>query len=231
MTDHIPQDLSPDGRDIREFTDQLRPLHPVVMNTRGEYSLLRHADVIAAAMDDETFSSAVSAFLQIPNGLDGDQHTMFREVLDPFLSAEAVAPFEEDFSRIADTLASELPFGVPVDAVSEVGAVFAVRAQSVWLGWSADLERPLVEWVSASRDAARAGDREQLRHVAEHFDDLIRSVLVPRRSATGEVIGDDVTAQLMATTVAGRRLTDERSCRCCVTGPAAIWVRSLCVWA
>lgn len=209
MPDHIPEDLSPDGRDIREFTDQLRPLHAVVKNTRGEYSLLRHADVVAAALDDETFSSGVSAFLQIPNGLDGDEHTLFREVLDPFLSAEAVAPFEDSFARIAAELAAELPSGVAVDAVSDVGAVFAVRAQSAWLGWSSDLERPLVEWVSANRDASRAGDRDQLAEVADHFDDLIRSVLVPRRSPTGEVVGDDVTAQLMATKIKGRSLTDE----------------------
>lgn len=209
MTDHIPQDLSPDGRDIREFTDQLRPLHAVVRNTRGEYSLLRHEDVVAAALDDETFSSAVSAFLQIPNGLDGEEHTAFRAVLDPFLTREEVEPFAAAFEEIARTLAAELPAGEPVDAVSDVGAVFAVRAQSSWLGWSADLERPLVEWVSTNRDAARAGDRAQLAEAAEHFDDLIRSVLAPRRSAAGEVIGDDVTARLMRTTIFGRALTDE----------------------
>ncbi len=217
MTDHIPaelsadlpDDVSPDGRDIRDYTDQLRPHHPVVVNDRGEYVLLRHADVRAAALDDETFSSAVSAFLQIPNGLDGDEHTRYRTALDEFLSAEAIEPFEEDFVRIGRELASSLPLGTPVDAVSQVGAVFAVRAQSAWLGWSKRLEQPLVQWVSDSREAARAGDRVRLARVAEDFDAIIRSVLEPRRGPSGEVVGDDVTAQVMRTTVEGNPLTDE----------------------
>ena len=201
--------MSPDGRDIRAYTDELRPQHPVVVNDRGEYVLLRHADVKAAALDDVTFSSAVSAFLQIPNGLDGEEHDRYRSALDQFLTADAIAPFTDDFTRIARDLAASLPVGVPVDAVSEVGAVFAVRAQSAWLGWSESLEQPLVDWVSESRDAARAGDRSRLAKVADDFDAIIKSVLEPRRTSSGEVVGDDVTCRVMRTEVDGHELTDE----------------------
>ena len=71
MTDHIPDEVSPAGRDLRAYTDELRPDYPVVRNDRGEWVLLRHDLVRRAALDDISFSSAVSRFLQVPNGLDG----------------------------------------------------------------------------------------------------------------------------------------------------------------
>ena len=171
--------------------------------------LVRHVHVRAAALDDATFSSAVSAHLQIPNGLDGDEHTAFRAALDPFLSAAALAPYHERFRTIAAQLASRLPTGEPVDAVTQVGAVFAVRAQSAWLGWPAELEQPLVDWVAENRAATRSGDGTRMAEVAAAFDALIRSVLAPRRATSGAVVGDDVTAGLMRTTVKGRALTEE----------------------
>ncbi|QIK72109.1 cytochrome P450 [Propioniciclava coleopterorum] len=209
MTDHLPEEISPAGRDARALTDALRHRNPVVHNVRDEWVLLRHADVKAAALDDATFSSAVSAHLQIPNGLDGDEHTRFRAALDPFLTPEAIAPAEPLFAALAARLASELPRGDAIDAVDEIGAVFAVRAQSAWLGWPAELEDPLVAWVSANHAASRAGDRDRLAAVAAEFDALIESVLAPRRGPGGEVLGDDLTSALMRVEVDGRPLRHE----------------------
>ena len=93
MTDHIRDELSPAGRDLRAYTDELRPEHPVVRNDRGEWVLLRHDLVRRAALDDLGFSNVVSRFLQVPNGLDGSMHTAFREALDPFLAPEALEPY------------------------------------------------------------------------------------------------------------------------------------------
>jgi hypothetical protein len=59
MTEHIPDDVSPAGRDLRAYTDELRPEHPVVRSDRGEWVLLRHDLVRQAALDDIGFSSVV----------------------------------------------------------------------------------------------------------------------------------------------------------------------------
>lgn len=209
MTDHMPDDLSAAGRDLRAYTDELRPAHPVVRNVAGEWVLLRHDLVVSAAEDDETFSSAVSRHLQVPNGLDGDDHAAFRAVLDPFLSAEALAPFVPVFEGIAADLAASAPRGVPVDAVADLGTRFAVRAQSAWLGWSPSLEDRLVGWVGENHAATRSGDRLWTQDVAEDFDALILSVLEPRREAAAGDEPGDVTVQLMRTRVRGRRLTDD----------------------
>ena len=208
MTDHMPDDLSATGRDLRAYTDELRPRHGVVRNVHGEWVLLRHELVVQAALSDDRFSSAVSSHLHVPNGMDSAEHTAYREALDRFLTPEALAPFRERFRRVAAGLVASLARGVAVDAVSQVGVRFAVRAQSAWLGWPAELEDRLVDWVAENHAATRSGDRSWTQRVAESFDDLIRSVLEPRRGVAHEDDADDVTARLMRTEVNGRPLTD-----------------------
>lgn len=208
MTDHMPDDVSASGRDLRAYTDELRPQHGVVRNVQGEWVLLSHDLVVQAALDHDRFSSAVSSDLHVPNGLDSAEHTAYREALDRFLTLKALAPFHDDFRRVAADLAASLPRGVTVDAVSEVGTRFAVRAQSTWLGWPADLEERLVAWVAENHAATRSGDRSWTRQVAEDFDALIRSVLEPRREVASRGGAGDVTTQLMRTKVNGRPLTD-----------------------
>ncbi|HJV25175.1 MAG TPA: cytochrome P450 [Aromatoleum sp.] len=209
MTDHMPDDLSAAGRDMRAYTDDLRPRHGVVRNVDGEWVLLRHELVVLAALRDDLFSSAVSSHLHIPNGLDSTEHTAYREPLDRFLTPEALAAFHDRFRQVAADLVASLPRDVAVDAVSQVGVRFAVRAQSAWLGWPADLEDRLVAWVAENHAATRSGDRSWMRQVAESFDELIRSVLEPRRGAArDDDETHDVTTQLMRTKVNGRPLTD-----------------------
>ena len=206
MSEHIPDGLSPAGRDLRAYTDELRPQHRVVRNVEGEWVLLAHDLVVQAALDHDTFSSGVSRFLQVPNGLDGAEHTAYREALDPFLSAEALAGHEPAFRRVAAELVAALPRDTGVDAVREIGVQFAVRAQSAWLGWPLDLERRLMTWVADNHAATRSGDLAQTREAAEQFDTIIHSVLESRSSAApGD--HDDVTSRLMRTTVNGRPLS------------------------
>jgi cytochrome P450 len=208
MADHMPDDLSAVDKDLRAYTDELRPLHGVVRNIQGEWVLLRHGLVVEAALSDDRFSSAVSSHLHVPNGIDSTDHTAYREALDRFLTPEALLPFHERFRRVAANLVASLPKGVGVDAVSQIGVRFAVRAQSAWLSWPTDLEERLVSWVSENHAATRSGDRARMRQVAESFDDMIRSVLEPRRGMAGKGEADDVTSMLMRTTVNNRTLTD-----------------------
>lgn len=184
------------------------PNHDIVRNVAGEWVLLRHADVVAAALDDETYSSAVSRYLQVPNGLDGEEHTLFREVIERYLTDEELAPFVPVFEDVASQLVAELPRGEVLDAVSDIGAVFAVRAQCAWLNWPTELEPRLLEWMADNHAATRSGDHAWMADVAEQFDEIIRSVIVPRRAA-GTDVPDDVTTRLCRDKVAGRRLTEE----------------------
>ncbi|TWI08203.1 cytochrome P450 [Aerolutibacter ruishenii] len=209
MTDHMPDDLSATGRDLRAYTDELRPRHGVVRNVQGEWVLLRHDLVVQAAQDDQRFSSAVSRHLHVPNGLDGVVHSNYRTALDRFLTPEALAPFHGAFHRMAADVVASLPRGIAVDAVGGFGSRFAVRAQSAWLGWPITLEDRLVDWVAENHAATRLGDRAWTRQVAETFDGLIHEVLAPRRGTAHADAPDDVTTRLMQTEVNGSLLTDE----------------------
>ena len=209
MTDHMPDDLSVTGSDLKAHADRLRPGHAMVRESHGEWVLLRHALVEQAARDDARFSNAVSRHLHVPNGLDGTVHSACREVLDRFFTAEAIAPFHPVFRQVAAGLVAALPRGGSVDAVSQFGVRFAVRAQSAWLGWPSSLEDRLVDWVAENHAATRSGDRDWTRRVADSFDALVRSVLEPRRGPGRGGEDDDVTARLMRTEVDGRPLGEE----------------------
>lgn len=205
QSDHFPTDWSPRDREPRSYTDLLRADHGIGLNDRGEYVLLRHADVVQVASDGVRFSSGVSRFLQVPNGLDGDHHLAVRAVLDKYLRVEAVAEFEPVFRAIARRLFAETPAGVPVDAVNQLGATFAVRAQSAWLGWPAALEAELLGWMDDNHEATRSGDLARTREVAERFDAIIHRLIDARESnPTG-----DITSQLLSETVDGRPFAEE----------------------
>jgi cytochrome P450 len=209
MTDHMPDDLSATGRDLRAYTDELRPRHGVVRNVEGEWVLLRHELVVQAALDPDRFSSAVSSHLHVPNGLDSAEHDAYRQALDRFLGPEALAPFYDAFRRVAADLIASLPRGASIDAVSGLGTRFAVRAQSAWLSWPNALEERLVAWVGENHAATRSGNREWAEQVAKDFDSLIRSVLEPRRTGPEPRGHRDVTSELMRTEVNGRPMSDE----------------------
>lgn len=207
MADHMPDDLSAAGCDVRAFTDELRPKYPVIRNVAGEWVLLRDADVVAAALDHERFSSKVSRYLQVPNGFDGVEHKRYRQMIEQHLSHEALTPFVPVFQSVAAQLMAELPRGVALDAVSDVGAVFAVRAQCQWLGWPAELEPRLLAWMEENHAASRSGDRAWMEDVAEQFDAIILSVIQPRRASEANA-PDDVTTRLCREVVDGKLLTE-----------------------
>lgn len=198
-------DFDPTGLDPRTATDEQRAAGPLARTPEGTWVVLGHDEVVAAASDADAFSSKVSRFLQVPNGLDGDEHAAFRQALDPFFDAERMEALEPTLRRIAADLARELlagagTEGVEVDAVGTLGAVFAVRAQTAWLGWPTSLEPELLAWMDDNHEASRSGDLASTARVAERFDAIISSVLEPRRTAGGQA-PDDVTTELMLTRV------------------------------
>ncbi|SDL35792.1 cytochrome P450 [Tessaracoccus oleiagri] len=193
------------NQDIREFTDAIRPTARVVRNVKDEWILLGHEEVVAAATDPETFSSRVSAHLQLPNGLDGDEHRRFRALIDRYLSHDRMVELEPLVAEVAEQTVAELPADETVDAVRGLGATFAVRAMTRWLGWPEDLHPTLVQWVIDNQHASASGDREQTAKVAADFDGIIASVIAPRRADPSI---DDVTAELVRDDFLGRPLED-----------------------
>jgi cytochrome P450 len=196
--------------------DDRRSRCPVSRDAAGTWTLYRHDDVRAAALDDVTFSNATSRFLKVPNGLDGDEHTAFRSLVDRYFTADRLAALRPAVVGVADEVvdeAIEAAGGLParVDAVS-LGARFAVRTSCAWLGWPCALEAELLDWMAANRAATRSGDLGRTAEVAARFDRIVRTQVVERREAARRSSSDvtgDVTAELVADTFLGRRLTDQ----------------------
>ncbi len=179
---------SPDGRTRRDpFADDPRTrydaLHhePLTRDGNGRWVAVRHADAVAVVTDPETFSSQVSRFLQVPNGLDGAAHREARELLDPFLAPERLTGLAPQLERIAGELAAAVPAGGRLDAVGQLGSVYAVRAQSAWLGWPAEIEPELLAWMADNHAATRSGELERTAAVAHRFDAIIHRLLSFRR--------------------------------------------------
>ena len=205
---HIPdwEPLSPEVlSDQRAHYDERRRGCPVARSPRG-VTVFRHADVMAVAHDHDTFSSGASAFRSVPNTLDPPEHGRYRPLVDSFFTADRVAEQEPMLRRTAREVLAEV--GERMDAVTELGYRFAVRAQVHWLGWTGDEER-LVAWMASNHAATRSKDRSRTAAVAAEFDTIV-SDQVARRHALGEQAPADPTTELTRlTTSDGVPLTDQ----------------------
>lgn len=173
----------------------------------GSVTIRDHREVSRIAHDPTQFSNAVSRFLQVPNGLDGPAHASVRRRLDPFLTHARVDALEPVLAEVAGELVDRLSASHrPFDAVTDLGARYAVRAQSRWLGWRPDLEETLLRWVGENREATRSRNLEETHRVAQNFDEIIDGLLAERRERPHA----DVTVELMSLRHEdGRRFSDE----------------------
>src|SRR5699024_10914617 len=126
-------DWNPRGPRVRRDPiaayDEMRSQCPVARGPSGAWTLFTHADVTAAAVDPA-----------------------FRAVVDRYCTRERMRALEPAMERVADDLVSRLEVPGSIDAV-EIGSRFAVRAQSMWLGWPAALEEELLEWIGDNHAA------------------------------------------------------------------------------
>ena len=88
----------------------------VASHDDGSYTVHGHAAVREAALDDTTFSSAVSRHLQIPNGLDGAEHSRYRALIERYFTPQAMAEFEPLCRQAARESVEALPRGVTLVA-------------------------------------------------------------------------------------------------------------------
>lgn len=204
MGDPVEIDAGQIWEDQRSAYDAARERCPVARDGDG-WTVLRHAEVVAAATDPEAFSSAVTARRAIPNSLDGAEHAAYRAIVDRYLSLDRVAREQPRCRSVAKAIVDALPRDSTVKTIADIGVPFAVRAQLAWLGWPAELEDGLVAWMRENHAATRTGDRSRTAAVAERFDAMIHTLLEPRRDGPAE----DVTAELMRETVDGRSLSDD----------------------
>ena len=185
--------------------DRMRARCPVARSPRG-VTLFRHADVVAAARDPATFSSSVTGRRAVPNSMDPPEHTAFRNALEHFFAPERMQALEPRLRAIAAAIVSALPRGATVDAVTDIGYPFAVRAQADWLGWQG-VEDELLAWMARNHDATRSADPSRTAAAAADFDAIVAGQVRERRRQ-GAAATPDPTTELLQIAVEGRLLPD-----------------------
>lgn len=176
-----------------------------VEKVNGTWVVRGHAEARSVALNDVTYSSAVSRFLQVPNGMDGEEHDRFRALTDRYLTREKVDALTPMFEHIAEQVVADAIDRLgEADAVG-LGAQFAVRASSVWLGWPRAIEAELLDWVRANWEATRSGEFSRTAAVAAWYNSIITALIATRRKDAT----DDVTTELMHDDFLGRSLTTE----------------------
>ncbi len=195
------------GDQIRAY-DTMRAQCPVAWSDYQHWTLFRHGDVMRVLEDHQTFSSAASNHVSVPNGMDPPEHTPYRQVIEPYFSQQAMSAFEPTCRSIARNLVNRLPDGQPFDVVEKFSRAFALQIQCAFMGWPDSLHEPLRQWVLKNHRATLARDRQAMAEVANEFDGYIHDLLETRRQA-GADAPRDVTTSLMEETVNDRTMTDE----------------------
>jgi cytochrome P450 len=188
--------------------DDMRHRCPVAHSEYLHWSLFRHADVVRALNDHETFSNVVSSHLSVPNGMDPPQHTGYRRLIEPYFNPQRMAVFEPVCREIAANLVKSLPAHGETELMSALAQDFALQIQSAYLGWPVAMHEPLRQWTRKNQAATLARDRGAMSAVALEFDGYIRDLLAVRRAA-GPDGCDDMTAGLLRERIGERLLTDD----------------------
>lgn len=187
--------------------DEVRRRCPVAHAANGSWTVLAHPEALEVLHQDGVYSSAVSRYPSVPNGMDLPEHTPFRRVVDEFYHPARMRAFEHICRRIVRNLLRQIVPGQQLDLMDAFARPFANEVQCAFMGWPSSLHIPLQEWVQKNQVATRAQDRDAMSAVALEFDSVIRDQLAARRS--GEIPFHDVTWELMQARVNDRGLTDD----------------------
>ena len=190
-----------------EILAELRERCPVAHTDRffGAYLVSRHADVVNAARDTDTFSSRITIIndnhpdnigLKLPPiTLDPPQHGPIRRALLPSFSPTATEELEPTVLEMANRILADTAGREIVDGALEYAQLLPVEVMGYLFGVSPEIGPSFRRWVSAivrdglaDLDVARVAAREvqeffaaQLRDRAELGDeapdDLVTTVL------------------------------------------------------
>lgn len=192
----------------------------------GFYVLTRHADVLAALRDPDTFASGFGTRIPtigegrvIPLDTDPPSHTAYRSLVTDWMTPQTVRGMTEDLRALIDQLIDEYFAKGGGDWVQEVGLPLPLDVLTRVVGFAPNTVvqfRDLTEesWrVISETDLleARAGLRaliraEVARHRSSHEPGYINALLA--REIEGRPITDDeVERILLAFAVAGHETT------------------------
>ncbi len=198
---------------------ELREHCPVARSDRwgGFWSFVRHDDIVAAALDTDTYISGQKTTIPDSTGptrpprppLESDrpQHTQYRRLLAPYFLAQNVRQREGQIREIAGELIDAAITQHECDLVSTVALPMPALVLCAFLGLPPTDWTLLKQWTTAVIDAARAGDAAAHAAANDKLYAYVQSVVEERRAAPRPVASDLITG-LLELRVEGELLGD-----------------------
>ncbi|GGX66241.1 cytochrome P450 [Saccharospirillum salsuginis] len=212
MTRDKTEDWDPRSADILDDPisayDTMRHKYAVAWSDYQQWSVFRHADAMRLLTEPETFSNNVSDRVSVPNGMDAPKHQRYRELIEPYFSANRVEAFRPVCQTIAEKTVGAIDAGEPFEAMSVLAEEYALRVQCAFMGWPDRYREILRQWLHKQQAATLAGDRTALKAIASEFDGYIHE-LIDERVRLGQKAPNDNTTALMNERVDGRPLSHE----------------------
>lgn len=209
MTHHDTDDWDPRDpsilEDQRAAYDRMRGECPVAHSEFLGWSLFRHADASAVAVDHERFRSGTRR-LAVPNGMDPPEHTEYRAALRPAFAAEAVERFAARCTEIVNALLDRATREESVEIIADLVNPYAHQAVCAFMGWPVEDWNRVSRWTHGNQEAAFKRDREAGAALAAEFAEYVTAIAEARRSDPGAT---DLMGTLVRTTIDGRPLNDE----------------------
>lgn len=197
---------------VYEVYAHLRERRPIARSDchGGFWILTRHEDVMAAAADWETFSSAEGAHLPrqpgqllfVPLDYDPPIHTAYRDVFAAALTPARVRELEPQIRALASDLVGNFAAAGGGDFVAAVAVHFPIRLIASMLGLSDAVSAQIRDfteriWVAFGHDARSTALNDLI--------DLLMAEAVARRAEPAA----DLLTELVQADVGGRSFTDD----------------------
>ncbi len=200
--------ISDDFRNNREaFFKQLRDEAPVLVTDQGMALISRYADVRAAALDAETFSSGGlwnNPARPVINTMDPPEHGKYVALMNSAFDKKYQDGLEESFRTLARSLATKSSDRTGCDLMVDVVAPYMFGATGIILGLNAEQLAEL-EYIDARIQRTGSGEPEESPNATERSDALFSAVLADRRANPAN---DHVSALLAVGSDGGQALTE-----------------------
>jgi cytochrome P450 len=207
----LPEDFDPLLTDepykIYEEYDKLRVTCPVSHTERygGYWQLTRYEDIKAAAIDNVTFISSVTAVVpsdprgtrRPPLNFDAPTHTPYRTALDRTLKVSRIKRLRGPLTVHAENELRPMLENGGGDVSGEFGARFPAWVETEWLNLELDTAPLLAETAAAWVNAWRAQEKERVGYFSDKMYETAKHLLANRREVLRDPEEDPASSLLL----------------------------------
>lgn len=182
----------------------------------GFWALMKHADVVAAATDSDTFITSKQnvvpkvAFTgrRPPLHLDPPEHTPYRKALNPLLSERRIKQFEPKIREISARLLDAMAAKQGGDICAEFSARMPIEVFAHWMNLPPTQADALAEVGRRYNIAVQSNDMDATKETSLKLYDMARELVRQRKESPMDPSADAASA-LLAARVDGEALPDE----------------------